>query len=55
MTEAERLTLKTELIRLASRVKNHPNGRDGEQVKVSLEFLLKGQDAINYQVVKLFL
>ncbi len=52
MEKAEQVRIQSEILKISDRVKTH--GRHSERVKINLDIIMQGQDAINYKVTKLF-
>ena len=50
-----RQKIQEEINNLVLRIGTSPNGRDGEVVKIKLDVELRGQEALNYEVSKIFL
>ena len=53
MNSLRKEQIETGLLDLRNRVKSEAD-RDNEIVKIGLDVMLKGQEAVNYEVVKLF-
>lgn len=52
MTHMSRNEIQHKMFEIRDRVK--ANGQDNEIVKINVDLTLRGQEAINYQVLKLF-
>ncbi len=52
MKKSEQKRIRSEIRKISNRVKAH--GRHSELVRIDLDIMLQGQEAINYKVMKLF-